>query len=197
MGTGDARDDSLYRDALEVLILTATIAKEGRQDTEERLKGFGAALTAAQYRVLRQLQQGRYTIKSLSQSLMVEPASLVPMVDTLERHGFIRRGTDPHDRRRTPLELTDAGLAHLRRVPFVHEDDLIARYLAQLSGDERQTFLHQLRDLVKTLHGHDLGVRQIANAVNAYFDFGEQEQRARRGQRRRARPAHNEETPPT
>lgn len=195
---GSVRDDSLYRDALEVLILTAVIAKEARQDTEQRLKGFGVDVTGPQYRLLRQLQRGRSTIKELSRSMMVEPATLVPMVDTLERHGFVHRGVDPHDRRRTPLELTDSGRERLDQAPFIHEDDPIARYLRELSEDERERFLHHLRGLTRILHGHNQGVRQITNAVNAYFDYGEavtkQRQEARsRPARGRGRQPHQEE----
>jgi DNA-binding MarR family transcriptional regulator len=163
---------SVYRDALEALILTATIAKDARQATEQRLKGFGVTFTAPQYRLLRQLQQGRATIKELSRSMLVEPATLVTMVDTLERHGLLRRGVDPHDRRRTPLELTEAGLTQLRQVPIIHEDDPIARYLRALSDAERKIFLRHLRGVVASLHGDNGTVRHITEAVDAYFDFG-------------------------
>jgi DNA-binding MarR family transcriptional regulator len=108
----------IYRDALEALILMAMVAKEARQDAEHRLKGFGADVTAPQYRVLRQLQQGRCTIKELSQAMMVEPATLVPMIDSLEHQGLIRRERDPHDRRRTPIALTEQGHERLAHVPF-------------------------------------------------------------------------------
>lgn len=166
-------EDQRYRDALETLILTAVIAKEGRQGTEQRLKGFGAEVTAPQYRVLRQLEQGSATLTALSQSMMVEPATLVPMVDTLERHGYIRRGRDPRDRRRTPLELTESGRERLRRVPYVHETDPIAQYLGALPTAEREAFLRRLRELVAALHGHDHAVSHITEAVNTYFAFGE------------------------
>jgi DNA-binding MarR family transcriptional regulator len=195
---GSTGDDSPYRDALEVLILTAAIAKAARQDTEQRLKQFGADLTGPQYRLLRQLQQESSTIKALSRSMMVEPATLVPMVDTLERHGFIRRSVDPRDRRRTPLELTDAGRERLDQVPFIHKDDPIARYLRQLPEEERQSFLSQLRNLARILHGHDQGVQQITAAVKAYFDFGqlitEHQHPQERPTQRRARSPRKEES---
>lgn len=189
-------DDSVYRDALEVLILTAMIAKDARQDAEQRLKAFGADITAPQYRLLRQLQQvGSSTIKDLSGVMMVGPATLVPMVDTLERHGFIRRGVDPNDRRRTPLELTESGRQRLDAVPFIHTDDPIARFLRELPKDERQSLLRHLRDLAGTLHGDDHGVRHISDAVNSYFDFGQHvtEQRTPRGHARRTRRDHTHE----
>lgn len=180
--TPAAVDDSVYRDALETLILTATIAKEARQETEQRLKGFGVEVTGPQYRLLRQLQRtGHAMIKELSQSMLVEPATLVPMVDSLERRGLIRRGVDPRDRRRTPLELTDVGRERLGHAPFIHEDDPIARYLRGLADDERQTFLRHLRGLASALHGHDEGVRHITDAVNAYFDYGQTIERPQPG----------------
>lgn len=194
--TNAETDDSVYREALEVLILTAIIARDAQQDTEQRLKRFGADLTASQYRLLRQLQQlGSSTIKDLSGIMMVGPATLVPMVDTLERHGFIRRGIDPNDRRRTPLELTESGRQRLDAVPFIHTDDPIARFLRELPEDERQSFLSHLRGLAETLHGDDHSMRHISDAVNTYFDFGQlvTEQSALRGHTRRTRRNHSHE----
>lgn len=171
-------DHDVYSDALEVLILSAIIAKDGRQDTEQRLRAFGADVTAPQYRLLRQLQQGRYTIKELSRVMMVEPATLVPMVDTLERHGLVRRSRDPNDRRRTPVELTETGRERLSRVPFVHESDPIARYLSALSETDRHAFLLRLRELVDVLHGSNV-TRFISGGVRSYFAFGEQQEAQR------------------
>lgn len=198
--TTQPQDDAQFRDALETLILTAVIAKDARHDTEQRLKRFGAEFTAPQYRVLRQLQHvERSTIKELSRSMMLEPATLVPMVDSLERHGLIRRGSDPSDRRRTPLELTDAGREQLSRVPYIHEDDPIARYLGGLSVDERREFLRVLRGLATALHSDHHRIPYITDAVNAYFDFGraatEQQHAQSRPVRRRARPPHKEGEP--
>lgn len=168
----------LYRIALEIRILTAIIAKEARQDVEQRLKGYGAEMTALQYRVLRHLEQQRATIKELSQALMVDPATLVPVVRTLVRQGFICRNHDPHDHRRIPLELTETSQEHLRRIPFVHEDDIIVTYLRQLPEHERSVFLNHLRNLVMTIHGHDQAVRRIAEAVAEHVAFGQQQRRA-------------------
>lgn len=165
--------NDIYRDALEALILMATISKEARQDTEHRLKGFGADITAPQYRVLRQLQQGRHTIKELSVAMMVEPATLVPMIDSLERQRLIRRERDPRDRRRTPIALTELGHEQLGHVPFVHHDDPIARYFGQLTEDDRHAFVQRLRELVISMHGNGHAVQHIGDAVRNYFDFGE------------------------
>lgn len=165
--------NDIYRDALEALILMAIVAKEARQDTEHRLKGFGADITAPQYRVLRQLQQGRHTITELSVAMMVEPATLVPMIDSLERQGLIRRERDPRDRRRTPIALTDLGHEQLGHVPFVHHDEPIARYFGRLTEDDRRAFVQRLRDLVISMHGNEHAVRHIGDAVRKYFDLGE------------------------
>jgi DNA-binding MarR family transcriptional regulator len=185
-------DSELHQAALEVRILTAIIAKEARQDMEQRLKGYGAPISVLQYRVLRQLQQGRYTIKELSQSCMVEPTTLVPVIDTLERHDFVRRGQDPHDRRRTPLELTAAGSEQLSHIPFADDEDVIVTYLRQLADAERQVFLGQLRDLVATIHGDDHAVRRITEAVKSHLEYGEQQQRQLHHP-----PASTHEEPPT
>ncbi len=176
----------IYEDALEVRILTAVVVKDARQNFEQRLKDYGAEITALQYRVLRELQQGQLTIKDLSQRCMVEPATLVPVIDTLERHGFVQRQRDPRDRRRTPLELTAVGVERLSHIPFVHEDDVIVKYLRGLAEDERRSFLEHLRNLVVTIHGNDAAVTRIGQAVKSYFSFGEQQQLARSAQTSRS-----------
>lgn len=162
-------------------ILTAIVAKEARQDIEQRLKGYGVEITALQYRVLRQLQQqqGHPTIKELSQTLMVEPATLVPVMDTLERHSLVRRGRDPRDprdRHRMPLELTERGEEHISRIPFVHDEDVLVRYLRQLPAQERSVFVAHLRDLVTMMHGYDEAVRRIRQAVEDHVAFGAHQQ---------------------
>jgi MarR family transcriptional regulator for hemolysin len=110
---GGAGDGEAHRAALEVRILTAIVAKEARQAVEQRLKAYGVEITSLQYRVLRQLEQRRSTIKALSQALLVDPASVVPVINTLTRHDFVLRERDPHDRRRIPLVLTEAGRDYL------------------------------------------------------------------------------------
>lgn len=170
-------DSELHMAAIEVRILTAIITKEARHELEQRFKAHGSMVSALQYRVLILLQHAPYTLKELSRQLMVEPATLVPVIDALERHDLLRRGHDPHDRRRTPLALTAQGIAQLDRIPFADEQDQIAGYLRGLDADERATFVKHLRGLTTHLLGDDHVVRQIAASLQRHMDFEMSQQR--------------------
>ena len=170
-------DNELHIAAIEIRILTAIITKQARHEIEERFKAHGSSLSALQYRVLLLLQHAPYTIKDLSQQCMVEPATLVPVIDALERQGLVQRGHDPHDRRRTPLALTEHGMTQLARIPFADDQDMIAGYLSGLNEDERHTFVAHLRGLTTHLLGDDHVARQITASLQRHMDFETSRQR--------------------
>ncbi|MCU1629612.1 MAG: hypothetical protein JWP64_4561 [Pseudonocardia sp.] len=61
---------------------------------------------------------GGLSHRELAAELGVTPATLTPVVDTLEREGSLRRERDPADRRVVRLRITDAGR---RRLATAHE----------------------------------------------------------------------------
>jgi MarR family transcriptional regulator for hemolysin len=89
--------------------LVARIARRLRQavDAEMRLIG----LTEATWRPLvyvRSLGDG-VRQKELASAMSIEGPSLVRLLDSLERRGFIERREDEHDRRARGIHLTRAG----------------------------------------------------------------------------------------
>ncbi|MDR5699575.1 MarR family winged helix-turn-helix transcriptional regulator [Agromyces aerolatus] len=67
-------------------------------------------LTHPQYLVMLALwEQSPRTLSGLSSELMLEPATLTPLVKRLESAGLITRARSPHDERALSIELTDAG----------------------------------------------------------------------------------------
>ena len=90
--------------ATELTVVMAIVSRVSRVDLERHLPPeIGSAV---QYGVLRMLRTHPCTLTELSRMLALEPASLTPVIDSLERHGLIERGRDPNDRRRTPLSIT-------------------------------------------------------------------------------------------
>ncbi|MEO6063100.1 MAG: MarR family transcriptional regulator [Thermoflexales bacterium] len=90
--------------ATELTVLMAIVSRVSRVDLERHLPPeIGSAV---QYGVLRMLRSHPCTLTELSRMLALEPASLTPVIDALERHGLVQRGRDPNDRRRTPLTIT-------------------------------------------------------------------------------------------
>ena len=99
---------------------------------EQRLAAADASLSGLQFAIMRALSVQEHTISELSQHFMLDPSTLVPAVDALERKGLARRGRDPSDRRRVPLSLTGRGAEFLSSVPIVDEEDLLATSLKRL-----------------------------------------------------------------
>jgi DNA-binding MarR family transcriptional regulator len=81
----------------------------------------------------------------LGETLGIERARLVRLLDGLERRGLTRRQASPTDRRSHALSLTDAGVAALKRIKSLaaeHEAHLANR----LGADKRDVLLNALRD---------------------------------------------------
>jgi DNA-binding MarR family transcriptional regulator len=99
---------------------------------------------------------------------MLDPSTLVPAVDALERKGLVRRGKDPHDRRRVPLSLTERGTEFSGCVPLTDEQNPVVKGL-QAMGDEQSHQLRALmRDLVRNMPGGEEILNQVSYRVRAH-----------------------------
>lgn len=68
------------------------------------------------FAVLHIWQQGGISMPSdLSERMNVSSARVAAMLNNLEAKGFLRRATDPEDRRRVLIDLTDEGVALAER----------------------------------------------------------------------------------
>jgi DNA-binding MarR family transcriptional regulator len=139
----------------EIQALISIAAKMIRVTVDERLEQYKAGITTLQYGILRIVQHSPETITVISRKQMLDPSTLVPAVDTLERNGFVRRTKDPKDRRRTPIEITEQGLALLGRFPMLDEDDALVKALGQMTDDHQQQLLNLMRELVSKLKSDD------------------------------------------
>jgi DNA-binding MarR family transcriptional regulator len=148
----------------EVQALIAIAAKHVRNSTEARAQGGG--ISGLQYSVLKIIRQERQTITDISRVAMVDPSTLVPAVDALERAGLARRTKDPNDRRRTPVEITDAGRDLLARIPVLDESDALVQGLSQMSAAHREQLRGLLRELVSHLTS-EAAVNDLIQVVRA------------------------------
>jgi DNA-binding MarR family transcriptional regulator len=81
----------------------------------------------------------------LADTLGIERARLVRLLDGLEKHGLTRRQPSPNDRRSHALSLTEVGRTALERIKSQaaeHETHLANR----LGADKRDVLLKALRD---------------------------------------------------
>ncbi len=154
--------------AKQLRILIEVITKVSRRDTERRLAASEAGISGLQYGILRILGDQDFTLSELSHLMHREPATLVPVVDALEGKGLAKRGQDPQDRRRTPLTITDDGLAVLERVPLVEENDLLVNALNALGDGKVRRLLALLHELASELSESGINLAGLASGTPAH-----------------------------
>ncbi len=137
--------------AAEIRILISIIAKLNLRAMEQRLNETLPGMSVLQYGLLRRLADEPCTLSELSNHMLLTPSTLVPAVDKLEREGYLVRGKDPSDRRRTPLIVTEAGRRALHMLPGIQNDDAFTRSIEALGPAQTE----RLRAL---LHALLLGV---------------------------------------
>lgn len=135
----------------QVQALVSIAAKMIRNTMDDRLAQEQTGITSLQYGILRIIEHGAETISVISKRQMLDPSTLVPAVDSLERNGLVRRTKDPKDRRRTPIEITAKGEELLARFPMLNEDDSLVIALSQISDKHQQELVDRLRELVGKL----------------------------------------------
>ena len=132
----------------EIRILLLTVMKTSMRSVEQFLASRNIELNRMQFGMLHVLSRHPSTLSELSKLFVLDPSSLVPVVDALEDKGFLARERDPNDRRRVLLRLTDSGAALLETVDSGHEDDVFVKGLAQMGEGKTQQLLDLLRELV-------------------------------------------------
>ena len=146
-GSGNLAEYHLVPVAIEIQLYAALLLKFFNQALEERLRDCGERISSLQYGILRMLQFETLTISEISQRMGLDPSTLVRSVDALERKGLAQRGSDPRDRRRNPISITEKGMELVTAVPVIAGEDLTFQAL-QSFGVESTT---QLRDLLRGL----------------------------------------------
>jgi len=134
----------LYPVAMEIQLYAALLLKFFNQALEERLRQYGTKISSLQHGILRMLQFDTLTISELSQRLGLDPSTLVRAVDALEHKDLACRGTDPHDRRRNPITISNKGMELVTAVPVIAGDDLTYQALQSLGYESAA----QLRELL-------------------------------------------------
>ncbi len=89
-----------------------------------QLAGADLDLSVRQYAALRGIGEGAASPVELARLWRVTPAVITGIVDRLEKRGLVRRESDPHDRRRQRLALTETGRAASEDVERALANDL-------------------------------------------------------------------------
>jgi DNA-binding MarR family transcriptional regulator len=139
--------------ALEIRSLMAGIARMAHRSLEDYLNQRGYNLSMLQMGVLYSLHHESQTISELSRHFNLDPSTLVPTIDALERKQLLVRGRDPNDRRRVPLSLTEQGISVINEISIVHENDALLIALRHLGTDQSMQLLSLLRSLTQQMPG--------------------------------------------
>ncbi len=134
----------IVQNAVEIHGLSSLVLKFFNEGIEKRLKEKGLGIKSFHIGIIRMLYMEPLTISDLSNRLGMDPSSLVRMIDSLEKKGLAKRGTDPEDRRRNPIHLTEQGRNLIEEVPVVADEDPMFKALNSLDPEE----IRQLRDLL-------------------------------------------------
>jgi DNA-binding MarR family transcriptional regulator len=142
--------------AAQIRILAMLLTKITERDLEQRLAELGVPLSVSQLSAMRAIYHNPgHTQSELSRHMMLAPATLVPLIDALERHGMARRTRDEHDRRRALVSLTEAGAALLDEFPALHNETAMARAIEAMGQDKAQQLIELLRELIEHVAGDD------------------------------------------
>lgn len=148
-------------------MLMGMVSKVSRQALHNRLAEDNIDLRGLQIIVLHSLDhEDKQTISDLSKKFMLDPSTLVPVVDSLQDKGLVERRRDPDDRRRVPLFLTAAGREVIRKIEFVDDKDPIYIALQQMTPDDTRRLIDLVRNLVAHLDGGD----DLLTSVNSRLD---------------------------
>jgi DNA-binding MarR family transcriptional regulator len=87
----------------EELIIALGFAISRWQDSVEDFDGAVGeiyGLSAAERRCLSSVSHGPQPANAIAKDVNLTPAAVTTLIDRLEKRGFVRRQSDPHDRRR-------------------------------------------------------------------------------------------------
>ncbi|MCP3926412.1 MAG: MarR family transcriptional regulator [Desulfobacterales bacterium] len=79
----------------------------------------GVEITPAHTGILFSLLEGQKSMNDLSELLNVKNSTITGLVDRLEKKGFVKRVSDPKDRRKWNIVITDSGTIEIKKASKV------------------------------------------------------------------------------
>ena len=164
----DDEQRNFFMMSVEIRILASVMARISARSQGERFNTLHADISGLQYGILRTLSYQSYTLSELSRRFVVDPSTLVPTIDTLERKGWVTRQRDVHDRRRIHLSLSPDGAKLIENMPMVHEDDLLFKCLGSMGEDKARDLRQLLREVVQHMPEGEEMLQSISSRLYDY-----------------------------
>jgi DNA-binding MarR family transcriptional regulator len=138
---------SMERDALDNIIFEEAFQK--------KIAGKFKELSKNQPIVIKIIGiEGEIMPSTLGKYTGMEKSSLTRMVDDLEKKGIVFRKTDPEDRRKVLVSLTEKGLDCYNRLSQI-TTEMAEELLQFVDGKDVENFMHSLETIVKILRKID------------------------------------------
>jgi DNA-binding MarR family transcriptional regulator len=129
--------------------LLGRLGREARRQFTQVLSAW--ELHPSHYGILLLLEAiGQASQQHLAQTLTIDRANMVTLLDMLEERGFIERQADPLDRRRHVVKLTTSGQGVLQQIRQARAK-VDAAFFAGLDNEEQETLHRLLVKLFKSL----------------------------------------------
>jgi DNA-binding MarR family transcriptional regulator len=119
--------------------------------TSVRASRLGKGLSLRQLGALFGIRDGVVSPGELALRMRVTPAVVTGLIERLVRQGHVRRATDPEDRRRLHLELTETGLSISRSVELGLAESLASELV--VAGAPELAELDRALDLLERALG--------------------------------------------
>jgi len=154
--------------AAEIRVLFSVLIKYARRDLEKRLAKTGAGVSPLGFGVLHLLAHKEMTVKGLSERMTLAPATLIPVVDSLEKHRYLKRQEDKNDRRRNLLILTPSG----RKIAGIIalDGDFLTVNLVKLGFEKSLRIYDLVFELVDAVVGPEK-LKSILDKADAHHNF--------------------------
>jgi DNA-binding MarR family transcriptional regulator len=146
---------SFYSEALEIKVLGMLLMKSAVRDLEKRLHAAKLDVNPLGFGVLCNIKKDSSGVNELSKKMMLAPATLVPVINALEKKGIIARKKDPRDQRRSPLYITHRGEKLLAKVPAIRAQDALLRRIEALGSKDMAALHRILRKLAAEVIGKE------------------------------------------
>ncbi len=134
----------------ELLDVMAKVNRKLRTVFDARVKERGLTLARARTMLTLLEQEGLYQ-KELAEVLEIENATMVRLLDGLERQSFIERQTVPGDRRAKRIVMTAQGKLMAQQVVQL-ADDVREDLLEGISEEELSVTLRVLQKISDSIH---------------------------------------------
>lgn len=154
--------------AVELRMLMGLLHKHSHQALQQFFAARNIEISGLQFGILHVLAQEPHTISDLSRKFLLDPSTLVPTIDALERKGYVARQRDPKDRRRVPVILTQEGQEIIESVNMMHDNDPLAQCLAALGSQKSEQLLTLLREMVGHLPEGEEMLQSIEERLRLY-----------------------------